>query len=339
MTGERAREPDLLPPGAHGGDGERLAALLGVSPNAILDLSASLNPVAADPAPVVARHIDAIGRYPDDAPATATAADAMGVEVERFVLTNGGAEAIALVAQLCPIGRIDEPEFSLYGRHLRVVDPLGPRWMSDPNNPTGRLAGADERAFVRDEAFYPLATGVWTREDADTIVVGSMTKVLRCPGLRIGYIVAPDDVIARQLADLRPRWSVNGLAIAALPELLEQADLRAWARAVAELRGELAALLVARGLEPSPGAANFLWLPRAAGLRQHLLPLGILVRSGASFGHPDAVRIAVPDTAGLERLARALETFDADTADPADTIDTADTDTADLPSSDGARNA
>ncbi len=162
--------PDRLPaPGPHGGDGWRLAATLGVPVEDVLDLSASLNPVAPDPVPVIQAHLGAIRRYPDSGPAEAHLAATMGVDPDRLLLTNGGAEAIALVAGLIPVGRIDDPEFSLYRRHLRPAAPgqPAPHWRSNPNNPTGRLARPTDRADVWDEAFWPLATGTWTRHEAD----------------------------------------------------------------------------------------------------------------------------------------------------------------------------
>jgi histidinol-phosphate/aromatic aminotransferase/cobyric acid decarboxylase-like protein len=294
------------PPGPHGGDAGRLARILGVAVNGILDLSVSLNPVAPDPTPVISRHLDAIGRYPDDHLATASLAEVLGVDRARLLLTYGGAEAIALVTQLHPTGWADPCDFSLYRRHLRAIDPDGPRWMSDPNNPTGRLAATDERAFVRDEAFYLLATGTWTRNDPATIVVGSLTKVFACPGLRIGYFIAPDDETAERLGELRRRWSVNGLVAQALPDLLDLADPTAWTIGIAQLRIQLADLLLDFGLKSEPGSANYLWLPHAPGLRQRLLKHRVLLRSGASFGHPNAVRIAVPSADGLGRLETAL---------------------------------
>src|SRR6185503_7960893 len=92
------RQPAGTGPGAHGGDGPRLARALGLDPARVLDLSQSLNPVAPPVAPVVARHLDRLGEYPDPADATATMAAALGVDPARVLLTNGGAEAIALVA-------------------------------------------------------------------------------------------------------------------------------------------------------------------------------------------------------------------------------------------------
>ena len=147
----------MIPPGPHGGDGARLAAALGVDPAAVLDLSASLNPLAPDPGEVVGKHLDALRRYPDPSRATAALAEAMGVDPDRLLLTNGGAEAIALVAAELG-GRVDEPDFALYPRTG------GPLWRSNPHNPSGRLAQG--HADVWDEAFYPLATGRWTSGDA-----------------------------------------------------------------------------------------------------------------------------------------------------------------------------
>lgn len=294
--------------GPHGGDAVAVAAALGIDPASILDLSASLNPVAPDPAPVVARHLDALGAYPDPTVATASLASVLGVGPERVLLTNGGAEAIALVAAELGRGWSDECEFSLYRRHLPELDANGPRWRSDPHNPLGTLAGPDEHAAVWDEAFYPLATGRWTaarHEGAGAITLGSLTKLLACPGLRVGYVVADAALIGR-LADRQPRWSVNGLVCSALPDLVATVDLPLWAAQIAALRDALCSLLRARGLRPAPGAANWVLVPGSDGLRDRLAPHGVLVRDCASFGLAGTHRVAVPGPDGLARLEDAL---------------------------------
>jgi histidinol-phosphate/aromatic aminotransferase/cobyric acid decarboxylase-like protein len=295
------------PPGPHGGDGPTLARALGIDPGQVLDLSASLNPVAPDVAPVAARHLDALRAYPDPGPATAAFARAMNVDRHRLVLTNGAAEAIALVAAYLGRGSVEDPEFSLYRRHLPVVDPAGPRWRSNPHNPSGRLAGSDEKAAVWDEAFWPLATGTWSRGDADrgAIVIGSLTKLFACPGLRIGYVLGPDQGTASAIEAAQPRWALNGLAAALLPELLERCDLEGWCQDIKVLRTDLCRLLEKGGWEPQPSDANWV-LVHAPGLREQLANQAIAVRDCASFGLPGTVRIAVPDEAGLDRLAKAL---------------------------------
>ena len=260
-------------PGPHGGDGDRLAAALGIDRSEVLDLSASLNPVAPDAAPVVGRHLDAVGRYPDPGPATAALARAMGKDPDLVVLTNGGAEAIALVASELKVGWVDEPDFSLYRRHLERLNRAAPRWRSNPHNPTGLLAGPGEQAAVWDEAFWPLASGTWTRGDSDAgaVVLGSLTKLLACPGLRVGYVLCPDAPFARRIKARQPQWSVNGLAAGALPALLDTVDLPAWAEAVAALRGDLSAVLRRAGFRPRPSDANLGpgRIARASGAPRH----------------------------------------------------------------------
>jgi histidinol-phosphate/aromatic aminotransferase/cobyric acid decarboxylase-like protein len=297
----------MIPVGEHGGDGARLAAALGVPVSEILDLSASLNPVAPDPAPIIASHLDALHRYPDSQRATDAMADALKVPRAQVLLTNGGAEAIALVAAELGSGRVDDPDFSLYRRHLPITGPREPRWRSNPHNPWGRLAPPREEAAVWDEAFYPLATGTWTRGDArrGAIVLGSLTKVLACPGLRVGYVHSTDEDLIARLAARQPRWSVNGLVCDALPELLETADLPSWAKEITRLRSDLHHLLRDAGYTPLPSDANWL-LVEAPGLRDRLAPHGVLVRDCTSFGMPGTVRLAVPDDQGLARLAEAL---------------------------------
>jgi histidinol-phosphate/aromatic aminotransferase/cobyric acid decarboxylase-like protein len=284
-----------------------LAQALGVNADEILDLSVSLNPFAPDVAPLIAEHAEAVRRYPDPEAATVALATRVGVEPARLVLTNGGAEAIALVAAEHPVGRVDRPDFSLYARHLARLDPAGPRWRSNPHNPSGRLAAPTERADVWDEAFYPLATGQWTRSDPDTIVVGSLTKLFACPGLRLGYVLAPDLDLAEALRRRQPRWSVGSLACTVLPDLLAGVDLPRWAEALAASRAALVSVLRAGGAEPERSDASYVLVPAAPGLRTHLARGHVLVRDTASFGIPDGVRIAVPNPAGLEQLRRALE--------------------------------
>ncbi len=293
--------------GPHGDDAAGVAAALGRSPTEVLDLATSLNPVAPDATRHFAHSLDALRRYPDAGAATRALAAAMAVPATNLLLTNGGAEAIALVAAEVGAGEVLEPEFSLYRRHLPRVVPGAGRWRSNPHNPTGRLAPVADRAAVWDEAFYPLATGEWTRGDATqgSIVLGSLTKLFACPGLRLGYVLGDDELITR-LAARQARWSVGSLACAVLPRLLETVDLMTWARQVAELRGALVGLLDEAGLHAEPSEANFVLVCRARGLRERLAGEGVVVRDCSSFGLPEAARIAVPDERGLERLATAL---------------------------------
>lgn len=288
----------LPPAGAHGGDGVAVARALGLDPADLLDLSQNMNPFAPAVEPLVQRHLDAVGRYPDPREATRTLADALGVAPERLLLTNGGSEAIHLVTAVVG-GRVaSEPEFGLHPRGVS-----GPLWRTDPHSPTGRLAGEHDVADVWDEAFYALATGRWTAGRAG-VVVGSLTKTFHCPGLRLGYVIADPEVIATCVAH-QPHWSVSTLALDLLPDLLGSADLPEWSGSIAGARSELVGLLEAHGL--SVQAADAPWvLVHEPRLREQLAPHGVLVRDCASFGLAGVARMAVPDSDGLEAVERAL---------------------------------
>jgi histidinol-phosphate/aromatic aminotransferase/cobyric acid decarboxylase-like protein len=241
----------------------------------------------------------------------------VGVPGERLVLTAGGAQAIALVAEHLAVGWVDEPDFSLYARHLPRLDPAAPRWRSDPHNPSGGLAelGAPpDHVTVWDEAFLPLSAARWTRGRPGW-ALGSLTKAFACPGLRLGYAVAPTAADAAALRDRRPAWAVGGLAGAVVPDLVAAADPRGWTRRIATARAQTVDVLRDHGLDPLPSEAPWLLVPNAAGLRDALARHAVVVRDCSSFGLPDHVRIAVPGDAGLDRLdtalTRALDGIDA----------------------------
>lgn len=295
----------LPPAGAHGGDGPAVAAALGLDPADLLDLSQNMNPVAPPAATLVQRHLDALGRYPDARGATAALAQVLGVDPAQVLVTNGGSEAIHLVTAVVGGHVRSEPEFGLHPRLGRRGGGGGTVvWRTDPHSPSGRLAGPADRADIWDEAFYALATGRWTAGREGVTVVGSLTKTFACPGLRLGYVVG-DPGLVRRCAERQPHWPVSTLALAVLPELLESADLPAWAARVAQLRRELVELLHSHGLTVDGADAPWV-LVDAPGLRARLAPHGVLVRDCASFGMPGVARVAVPDEAGLERLERAL---------------------------------
>jgi histidinol-phosphate/aromatic aminotransferase/cobyric acid decarboxylase-like protein len=294
-------------PGPHGGDGPRVAAALGLGPDRVLDLSASLNPFAPDVAALAAAHLGSLRRYPNIEAAEGLLAEAVGIPRERLVLTAGGSQAIALVGDHLRRGWVEEPDFSLYRRHLARVEVGAPRWRSDPHNPTGRLATAgDDGVAVWDEAFLPLSAGTWTRRRPGW-GLGSLTKAFACPGLRLGFAVAPDERAAAAVRRRRPAWAAGSLGCAVLPDLLARADLGGWTARITAARAELARVLVAHGLVPLPSDAPWVLVAGAPeGLRDALARQAVVVRDCGSFGLANHVRIAVPDGSGLERLDAAL---------------------------------
>lgn len=289
----------------HGGDAWAVSQRLGCTVDDLVELSASMNPVFQPTAEVFIDELDSLARYPDATLATHALAATMGVDPARVLLTNGGSEAIALVARHLGAGEVVEPEFSLYRRHLaRVGAGLG-RWRSNPSNPLGVLAAPEDDAAVWDEAFYPLATGSWTRGDDAGWRVGSLTKLWSCPGLRIGHVIAPSPAEAAAVAADQPRWSVNGLALSVLPTLFAATDLTGWAAQVRALRGEFVRELRALGFAVTDTEANWV-LVQQAGVRESLLAHRVLVRDCASFGMAGVARVAVPRQRDLDRVLTAF---------------------------------
>jgi len=289
------------PAGAHGGDAVDVARSLGLDPARFLELSASTNPFAPDVASLLARLLsnrpELVTRYPDDGEACGHQAAALGTDPSLLVLTNGGAEAIALVASLEDVGDVVEPEFSLYRRHLPRLEAGGPRWRSNPSNPLGRLAPLGAPARVWDEAFYPLASGRWSRGDAGCWRLGSLTKLWACPGLRLGYALAPDPGSAERLRRRQPQWSVNGLALAALPHLLERTDLAGWASAIRTLRAEFVAALRTLGFTVDDTDVNWVLVHRAPRRRaRRVRPRrAVTMPQGCSSPRYSVGRSTIPD--------------------------------------------
>lgn len=304
----------IPPAGSHGGDGARVAAALGIDPASMIDLSASMNPFAPDVPALLAdllrREGSAVNHYPDSTDATITLADAIGVDADQLVLTNGGAEAIALTAAHLQVGNVVEPEFSLYRRHLTAIDLDAPRWRSNPSNPLGQLAAPGDTAGVWDEAFYPIATGRWTRGDACAWRLGSLTKLWNCPGLRLGYVIAPTIADAEAIRHRQPRWSVNGLALAVLPELLAATDLPSWSAQINSLRQRFATALRGVGFHVTDTDSNWI-LVHHANLRAALAGHGMLVRDCSTFGLAGVHRVALPSPQQFDRVLDAFASVHA----------------------------
>ncbi len=262
-------------------------------------------------------------RYPDERAAVEALAALHGRDREEIVPTNGGAEALwllpaalrpALAACVHPGFTEAEAALRAHGvpvaRVLRererdfMLDPAAVPAEADlvivgnPASPSGTLDPAATllelrrpgRVLVVDEAFMDLVPGepaTLVRERLeDVIVVRSVTKALSIPGLRAGYAVAPKP-LAERLRAVRPPWSANALALAALAAAARHPEaLAALAeRATAEREDLERRLARVAGVRTWPSVANFCLVEVADGpaVLAALRERQIAVRAAASF--------------------------------------------------------
>lgn len=317
----------------------------GESPAMWLDFSANLRP-EGQPDWVHRLMADALNLtryYPDRTLAQACRGIAAYAHVpERCVLPTAG--GIAAIGLACAISHgsvlITPPTFGGYGEAAAAYgkstgeytcpDKLHPgdlRFLCNPNNPTGEALSSREvlaewalcreksATLAVDEAFIDYCPENTVRLEAAArdglIVVGSLTKSLCIPGIRLGYMIACEETIAmakkRQLC-----WPLNALAMAVAAELPMHGDeLAADRLANAERRTAFANGLKALNAEIYPSQSNFLLaaFDRSMTLTaDELQAQHILVRRCGSFGLDDHhLRLAVKTEEENRRLLDALK--------------------------------
>jgi len=260
-----------------------------------------------------------------------------GVLPECVLPTAGGAAAIDLVLSLSS-GTVYVPDVTfgeyalrakVHGRSVCVWNgicrPGDTVVICNPNNPTGEAHSREEILSVHekiyaqggmlmvDEAFIDFCPEHSVKRDVQPglTVVGSLTKTLCIPGVRLGYVCAEPEVIARLERQVLP-WAVGTLAqavAAKLPEHLE--EIRADAELNRVRREKLKASLERLGAKVLPSSANFLLADFGRDMTDtavHLKEKHILVRTCASFGLPPSMwRLAVKTEEENARLIACLE--------------------------------
>lgn len=191
-------------------------------------------------------------------------------------------------------------------------------FICNPNNPTSVLIGKEDLTslvkqhrktlFVVDEAFIDFTedsrNGSLTTDASNTenlIVIGSLTKLLAIPGIRIGFLVASKKTID-YLSKLRYPWPINVFAVeAALEGLADMPSLYKSLSKTTMLKKKLYTELLTSDFMPTVRPqANFLLLkmsdkmhktlkcqekklPASTAVQKILLEKGILVRDCANF--------------------------------------------------------
>lgn len=305
----------------HGG---RLAAARRAFPGAAapwLDLSTGINP---HPWPVGQAGAIDWQRLPDEdalADLEAAAAAAFGVTPDRVCATPGSEIALRMLTML-DLPRPHRFVAPGYRTHAEVFDDGiavapgvlgtitdGTLLLARPANPQGHpppLPDGDVRLVI-DEAFADAVPDAGSRLPESAIRLRSFGKFFGLAGVRLGFVIAPSEDLAR----LRHRlgsWPVSAAAIAigtaAYRDIAWQAAMR---ERLAREAMPLALTLMRHGHAVTRGCPLFCLVRTSDAQRlfERLASQGILTRP---FDYaPDWLRIGLPGSAeALDRLDRAL---------------------------------
>src|SRR5213082_2694271 len=184
-------------------------------------------------------------------------------------------------------------------------------FVPNPNNPTGTLISQrkidsfmsrvpENIIVVFDEAYFeflddPPDTLRYVREGRHVVVLRTFSKIHGLAGLRIGYGVAPPDLV-EVLHKTRQPFNVNSIAHAgALAALNDEAHQRETKRVVDAGRAYLEEQFAEMKFKFVPGAANFVMVNvgNGAATFEELLARKIIVRPLKGYKLPEWVRISV----------------------------------------------
>jgi histidinol-phosphate aminotransferase len=212
-------------------------------------------------------------------------------------------------------------------RNTRII------FLANPNNPTGTLVAADDvdqllrrvpdQIVVLDEAYYDFAQdfatgrGVtysrsldYVREGRNVVVLRTFSKVHGLAGVRVGYGIAPLELIAR-ISRQRSMYCVSSLAQAGAIAAMEDSNhIRRTVENNTDQAQRLFQQISEIGYAVTPTWGNFLYcgVARDAGKFAEGLRLeGILVRPLNSWGAPESIRITIGTPQQNEVLLRALK--------------------------------
>jgi len=221
--------------------------------------------------------------------------------------------------------------------NFTLTEPLKARgadliFLANPASPSGALlpparlapivAALDAAGvyIVLDEAFIDFVEEASLKsflgQFPHLLILRSFTKFFGIPGMRLGYLLAAPDLIAR-LGTVQEPWSVNTMAQAMGRACLAAGDFMAQTRELItrERQYLLKHLEVLPGLTAFPGAVNYLLVKltrpgwTAAKLQKALLANHIVIRDAGNFRGLDArfCRLAVRTREENARLLQALE--------------------------------
>jgi cobalamin biosynthesis protein CobC len=327
----------------HGGDLTEAMARYGGTPQMWLDLSTGVNPwpwpLPPDLPSAAWQHLPS--RAAEDA-LIAAARGAYAVPVDAGVVAAPGTQSlIQWLPQLAREGvvAIVEPTYSEHARAWRIAghEVIAIADLSDlpeaarhavvvnPNNPDGRVTPRATLLhaakllqgrggwLVIDEAFADIEPGISAVElcaDLPVVVLRSFGKFYGLAGLRLGFAVAPGDIVQRVALALGP-WSCSGPALNIGAGALRDHE---WAqgtrRAIQNQARKVDAVLAAADFKVVGGTGLFQLARHPAANKIHAALAARHIWCRCFEWADDLLRFGLPQSAqDLDRLGAALASF------------------------------
>lgn len=316
----------------------------------VVKLNTNENPYPPSPKcreTLAAFDLDRLRRYPDPefSELRAELARLNGTVAERIFVGNGSDEILSLLSRAFvendeKIGSLD-PSYSLYRTlaAIRNVEWVGypelPKspdrklslfLLTNPNAPTGEFREVEEIAsfakrfrgiLVVDEAYADFARDNAMRlasaaGNVNIIVMRTFSKSYSLAGLRVGYCVGPENLIAA-MYKIKDSYNVDAVAqTVALAAVRDQRWMKSNVAKVIAERERLTAELVRRGWNVMPSESNFLFAKpprpqRASAVFAHLKGENVFVRYFKGPKTGDRLRITVGTPAQNRRLLSSLD--------------------------------
>jgi len=200
-------------------------------------------------------------------------------------------------------------------------------YVCNPNNPTGTIVRKqaiqrfmdrlpDQVLVVFDEAYADYAESPdfisgyeYVQEGRNAIVLHTLSKIYGLAGLRIGYALTTRS-IAAAVERIRDSFNVNSLAqVGARAALDDREHLQRSREVNRQGKQYLYESFEKLGLFYVPTEANFIFLNTGRDCRQvfqALLEMGVIIRTGDVFGHPDFIRVTIGTAEQNQRFIESL---------------------------------
>ena len=198
-----------------------------------------------------------------------------------------------------------------------------------PNNPTGTtnkradldrywdqvpghvLTVVDQAYFeYNEDPDYPDAIEEYFKAGRRLIVLRTFSKIYGLAGLRVGYGIAPPDVV-REIGKVRRAFDITSAGqVAALASIGDELEIARRRAECARERQRVVEMLARTGFDVAgPAVGNFVYADIGEDCRplyEALLRAGVIVRPLHSFGSASAIRVTVGTPEENTILAEAL---------------------------------